>query len=159
MTEFSGKKLKQLRKQHGYSIREFADKIYTAKSSVQRWETSVVPNNEDLIASIAEACNMSVSELIAYLSDHDTATALPAESGVTTADTADKATEQTTIATPNNAPTIQTSTDTIKDTEDIDSNNTAKQLKQSIHILLACGCFAVALILMMLVLKFVNILN
>ena len=162
MVEFSGRKLKQLRKLHDYSIREFADKIFTAKASVQRWETSIVPNNEDLIAAIAEACNMSAKEVIEYLSEKESTTPhvleTNASDSVTIANQSKQNTAQSFLPTNGNeTPTTNTNTHTI--TPDFDTESTAKQLKQTVNILLACGCIAVVTILIMLILKFVDTLT
>lgn len=163
MVEFSGRKLKQLRKLHDYSIREFADKIFTAKSSVQRWETSIVPNNEDLIAAIAEACNMSTKEVIEYLSENESTTTPVPETNtndsVTIANQSKQDTVQSFLLTNGNeTPTSNTSTHATI-TYDFDTECTAKQLKQTVNILLACGCIAVVTVLVMLILKFVDILT
>ena len=162
MVEFSGRKLKQLRKLHDYSIREFADKIFTAKSSVQRWETSIVPNNEDLIAAIAEACNMSAKEVIEYLSENESTTPPVTETNANVSVTIAKQSKQNTaqsslLTNGNETPTPNTNTHAT--TTDFDTECTAKQLKQTVNILLVCGCIAVVTILIMLILKFVDILT
>ena len=61
MEKIDGQILKDLRKQHGYSLRAFADKIYASKSAVQRWEQSYIP--EDALEKICEVFNITIDDL------------------------------------------------------------------------------------------------
>ncbi len=61
--KISGKCVKVLREKKGYSLRSFAEKIYTSKSSLQRWEQSELPENGELIEQVAKALDMTVEEL------------------------------------------------------------------------------------------------
>lgn len=63
MEKIDGAYLRQLREERGYSLRAFADKIYASKSSVQRWEQSFVPENEEVLQKIAEALDVSVEQM------------------------------------------------------------------------------------------------
>lgn len=63
MNRIDGRYLKKLREEKGLSLREFADKIYSSKSSVQRWEKSSVPEDNDLLLRIAEVFNTTVEEM------------------------------------------------------------------------------------------------
>lgn len=63
MQRISGKLLKKLRKEHGFSLRTFAQKIYVSKSSVQRWEQTFVPENEDILNCISNLFNISIEDL------------------------------------------------------------------------------------------------
>ena len=63
MNKIDGRYLKDLRENSGLSLRAFADKIYASKSSVQRWEQSTVPEDEDLLLRIAEVFNTPVEEM------------------------------------------------------------------------------------------------
>ena len=46
MEKMDGHFLRKLREERGWSLREFAEKIYTSKSTVQRWEQSSPPGDE-----------------------------------------------------------------------------------------------------------------
>ena len=63
MSKIDGRYLKDLRIKNGYSLREFAKVLYTSKSSLQRWESSYLPENEEVLARIAEVCNVSVEQI------------------------------------------------------------------------------------------------
>lgn len=63
MNKIDGRYLKELREERGLSLRAFADKIYASKSSVQRWEKSAVPEDEELLNKIAEAFGLTVEEM------------------------------------------------------------------------------------------------
>ena len=63
MEKMDGHFLRKLREERGWSLREFAEKIYTSKSTVQRWEQSSPPGDEETCARIAEAFGMSEEEL------------------------------------------------------------------------------------------------
>ena len=63
MGKIDGRYLRDLRKQHGYSLRAFAEKIYTSKSTVQRWEQSFIPEIPEVIEKIAEIFNTTVDEM------------------------------------------------------------------------------------------------
>lgn len=63
MNKIDGRYLKKLREENGLSLRAFADKIYASKSSVQRWEKSTLPEDEDLLSKIAEVFKTTVEEM------------------------------------------------------------------------------------------------
>lgn len=63
MDRMEGQFLRKLREERGLSLREFAEKIYTSKSTVQRWEQSSPPGDEETCARIAEAFGMSADQL------------------------------------------------------------------------------------------------
>lgn len=63
MEKMDGHFLRKLREERGWSLREFAEKIYTSKSTVQRWEQSSPPGDEETRARIAEAFGMSEEAL------------------------------------------------------------------------------------------------
>ncbi|MBO5045599.1 MAG: helix-turn-helix transcriptional regulator [Clostridia bacterium] len=63
MKRISGNYLKEKREAQGYTLREFADLIFTSKSTVQRWENSEVPEEEETRSRIASAFDMTVEEL------------------------------------------------------------------------------------------------
>ncbi len=63
MNRIDGKYIKKLRRAHGLSIRAFAEKIYASKSSVQRWEQSYVPENEDILNNISRLFGISVEDM------------------------------------------------------------------------------------------------
>ena len=63
MNRIDGKYLKELREGRGLSIRELTEKIYVSKSSVQRWEQSVVPENRDILNKISEVFGLSVEDM------------------------------------------------------------------------------------------------
>ena len=61
--KIDGRTLKDLREQNGLSLRAFAQKIYASKSSVQRWEKSFLPNDNELIERIAKVFGITAEEL------------------------------------------------------------------------------------------------
>ena len=61
--KIDGRIIKHLREERGLSLRAFAQKIYASKSSVQRWEKSSPPEDEELIARIAQVFRISPEEL------------------------------------------------------------------------------------------------
>lgn len=63
MEKMDGHFLRKLREERGWSLREFAEKIYTSKSTVQRWEQSSPPGDKETCARIAEAFGMSEEAL------------------------------------------------------------------------------------------------
>ena len=63
MNRIDGKYIKKLRRAHGLSIRAFAEKIYASKSSVQRWEQSFVPENEDILNNISRLFGIGVEDM------------------------------------------------------------------------------------------------
>lgn len=63
MQKVDGRLIRNLREERGYSLRAFADMIYVSKSSLQRWEKSFVPANDDVLNRIAEVFGMTVEEL------------------------------------------------------------------------------------------------
>lgn len=64
MKRLQGRYLKILREERGYSLRTFADMIYTSKSSLQRWEKSYLPDDDEMIKRMAEALDMDVERFI-----------------------------------------------------------------------------------------------
>lgn len=63
MRNISGAFIKKLRQSRGYSLREFSKMIYTSKSTLQRWEKSVLPDDEGLLQRISAAFGMTVEEM------------------------------------------------------------------------------------------------
>ncbi len=63
MDRIDGRYLRDLRKEYGYSIRAFADKIYSSKSTVQRWEKSFLPEDECILEKISEVFNLTLDDL------------------------------------------------------------------------------------------------
>lgn len=63
MQKVDGRLIRNLREERGYSLRTFAEMIYVSKSSLQRWEKSFVPANDDVLNRIAEVFGMTVEEL------------------------------------------------------------------------------------------------
>lgn len=63
MEKMDGHFLRKLREERGWSLREFAEKIYTSKSTVRRWEQSSPPGDEETCARVAEALGMSADQL------------------------------------------------------------------------------------------------
>ena len=63
MDRMEGQFLRKLREERGLSLREFAEKVYTSKSTVQRWKQSSPPGDEETCARIAEAFGMSEEAL------------------------------------------------------------------------------------------------
>ena len=64
--KIDGKYLRKLRQGRGLSLRALADKIYVSKSTLQRWELSHVPEeDEEVCARLAEALGVGVEELYA----------------------------------------------------------------------------------------------
>ena len=59
MSRIKGKYLKRMREERGYSLWAFAELIYTSKSSLQRWEKTYLPDNDAVVARIAEVLGMS----------------------------------------------------------------------------------------------------
>lgn len=43
MDRMEGQFLRKLREERGWSLREFAEKVYTSKSTVQRWSNPPLP--------------------------------------------------------------------------------------------------------------------
>ena len=61
-----GKYLRKLRQGRGLSLCALADKIYVSKSTLQRWELSHVPEeDEEVCERLAEALGVGVEELYA----------------------------------------------------------------------------------------------
>ena len=81
MRYISGDYLRKLREDHGWSLREFSKKIYASKSSVQRWEKSNLPDDEELLKKIAEAFNMTVEQF--YEKSQESNTVHPTEKQLT----------------------------------------------------------------------------
>lgn len=65
MQKVDGRLIRNLREERGYSLRTFAEMIYVSKSSLQRWEKSFVPANDDVLNRIAEVFGMTTEELLA----------------------------------------------------------------------------------------------
>lgn len=81
MQNIPGTFLRKLRESKGYSLREFSKIIYSSKSSVQRWEKTFLPDNEELLQKIAEVFNMTVEEL--YKMSQDSGIIRPTEKQLT----------------------------------------------------------------------------
>ncbi len=62
MNRIDGRYLRDLRKEHGYSIRAFADKIYSSKSTVQRWEQSFLPEDECILEKVAAIFKLTTDD-------------------------------------------------------------------------------------------------
>ena len=68
--KIDGKYLRKLRQGRGLSLRALADKIYVSKSTLQRWELSHVPEeDEEICARLAEALGVGVEELVVETED------------------------------------------------------------------------------------------
>ena len=52
-----------MREERGLSLRAFAKEIYASKSSVQRWEKTSPPEDEELLERIAKVFGITVEEL------------------------------------------------------------------------------------------------
>lgn len=63
MSRINGKYLKEKRTERGCSLRAFADKIYTSKSTASRWEQSSLPENQETLSAIAQFFDMTVDEM------------------------------------------------------------------------------------------------
>ena len=63
MAKINGKALRKLREERGLSLRAFAEKIYVSKSSVQSWEKSYLPEDDDVLESIAQVLGVSVDDM------------------------------------------------------------------------------------------------
>lgn len=63
MSRINGKYLKEKRTERGCSLRAFADKIYTSKSTASRWEQTFLPENETVLNAVAEFFGMTVDEM------------------------------------------------------------------------------------------------
>ncbi len=63
MNKIDGRYLRELREQNGYSLRDFAEKIYSSKSAVQRWEQTFIPETPEILNKIAEVLNLEVDEM------------------------------------------------------------------------------------------------
>lgn len=61
--KIDGRIIKDLREERGLSLRAFAQKIYASKSSVQRWEKSAPPEDEELLERIAGVFGITSEEL------------------------------------------------------------------------------------------------
>ncbi len=81
MQRISGTILKELRISNGYSLREFARLIYTSKSSLQRWENSTLPDDEELHKRIADIFGMTVDDL--YEKSKENLSVKPTEKQIT----------------------------------------------------------------------------
>ncbi len=63
MERLDGKLLRTLRENSGLSLRKFAEKIYTTKTTLQRWESTSVVASEELLQNIADACGLTTEQL------------------------------------------------------------------------------------------------
>ena len=63
MNQISGKYLKKIREEHGYSLRKLSEKIFISKSTIQRWEQSYLPEDNDLLNEIAKVFDTTVDEM------------------------------------------------------------------------------------------------
>ena len=63
MEKINGTFIRKKREEAGYSLREFAEMIYTSKSSLLRWEQTFAPSS--CAPELAQALGMSVEELCA----------------------------------------------------------------------------------------------
>lgn len=63
MNKIDGRYLRELREQNGYSLRAFAEKIYSSKSAVQRWEQTFIPESPEILNKIAEVFDMEIDEM------------------------------------------------------------------------------------------------
>lgn len=63
MERIDGGYLRHLREERGWSLREFAERVYASKSSVQRWEQSYVPENEDILNNISRLFGIGVEDM------------------------------------------------------------------------------------------------
>ena len=63
MERLDGKLLRTLREHSGLSLRKFAERIYTTKTTLQRWESTSVVASEELLQNIADACGLTTEQL------------------------------------------------------------------------------------------------
>ena len=63
MERLDGKLLRTLRENSGLSLRKFAEKIYTTKTTLQRWESTSVVASEELLQNIADTCGLTTEQL------------------------------------------------------------------------------------------------
>lgn len=63
MDRIDGRFLRDLRSERGYSLRDFAQMVYSSKSAVQRWEKSSVPENEQILKRLSEIFDLSVERM------------------------------------------------------------------------------------------------
>ncbi len=63
MDRLDGKLLRTLRENSGLSLRKFAERIYTTKTTLQRWESTSVVTSEELLQNIADACGLTTEQL------------------------------------------------------------------------------------------------
>ena len=63
LQKIDGRYLKYMREKQGLSLRALAEKIYVSKSSVQRWESSYVPENPDVLEKISQVFGVSVDDM------------------------------------------------------------------------------------------------
>lgn len=63
MDKLDGKLLRTLRENSGLSLRKFAERIYTTKTTLQRWESTSVVASEELLQNIADACRLTTEQL------------------------------------------------------------------------------------------------
>lgn len=63
MKKIDGRYLKKLREKRGYTLREFAELVYSSKSSVQRWEKSFAPDDGETLQRIAALYETTVDDM------------------------------------------------------------------------------------------------
>lgn len=63
MDRLDGKLLRTLRENSGLSLCKFAERIYTTKTTLQRWESTSVVASEELLQNIADACGLTTEQL------------------------------------------------------------------------------------------------
>lgn len=63
MKPISGSWLRKEREARGYSLRDFAKMIYASKSTLQRWEQTALPEDEQTLGRIAKVFSMTVPQM------------------------------------------------------------------------------------------------
>lgn len=63
LQKIDGRYLKYMRKKQGLSLRALAEEVYVSKSSVQRWESSSVPENPDVLEKLSQVFGVTVEEM------------------------------------------------------------------------------------------------
>lgn len=59
-----GDKIKMLRKQHGYSQQQIANKMHITQGAISQWENGITVPAADQLISLATIFNISVDELL-----------------------------------------------------------------------------------------------
>ena len=137
MDRLDGKLLRTLRENSGLSLRKFAERIYTTKTTLQRWESTSVVASEELLQNIADACGLTTEQLSEQISNY-----------VPTA-TVEQSEPQPTV-TAEQQPTSEMSATAIDETPLDDK--TRKELSFSAKLIAAslCGLAVVALLSLIL---------